>query len=75
QIGAYASPSEALKGLTTAAAKFPALAGHAAAHQSVNVNGKTLYRARFGGFDAASAAKACSEMKQANAACLAIKAE
>lgn len=75
QIGAYASPADAQRSLAAAAAKFPVLAGHAPTHQSVNAGGKTLYRARFVGFDAAAAAKACGDLKQAGAACLAVKAD
>lgn len=76
QIGAYASPAEAEKRLAAAAAQAPAIvAGHTPTRQSVTVNEKTLYRARFSGFDAASAAAACAELNRLSINCIALKAE
>ena len=75
QIGAYASPTEADKRLVTAQAQIPMLAGRAPVRRPVSVGDKTLYRARFTGFDAASAHAACIELNKQAINCLALKAE
>ena len=76
QIGAYASAAEAEKRLAAALGQFPAvLSGHPPSHQSVVANDKTLYRARFAGFDANGAAAACGELMRQSLTCLAVKAD
>ena len=76
QIGAYTTPIEAEKRLTQAAAQVPGpLAGHTPTRQTASVNDKTYYRARFTGYDAASAASACAELNKHAINCLALKAE
>ena len=76
QIGAYATPAEAEKRLTSAASQVPGpLGGHLPTHQSAIVNEKTYYRARFIGFDAATASAACAELNRHAINCIAIKAE
>ena len=76
QIGAYVSAAEAEKRLAAAAAQVPSvLQGHTPSRQTVTVNDKTLYRARFAGFDAASAATACAELTRQAINCIALKVE
>ena len=76
QIGAYASPAEADKRLSAALAQLPALLhDHIPSRQSVTANDKTLYRARFGGFDGPGAGAACAELMRQSITCLAVKAE
>jgi hypothetical protein len=41
----------------------------------VSVSGRTLYRARFTGLDAAAAAAACSELRRKQIDCLVAQAE
>ncbi len=75
QIGAYASAAEADKRLATAKTQVPLLAQRAPVRRVVSVGDKTLYRARFGGFDAASAHAACAELNKQAINCLAVKSE
>ena len=75
QIGAYASPSEADKRLAAAQTQVPALAGRVPVRRPVTMGEKTLYRARFAGFDAASAQAACAALNRQAINCLALKAE
>src|SRR5262249_12875461 len=64
QIGAYQSASEAERQLTSVRERAAALLGsHSAVTQPVKQGDKTLYRARYAGFDAAGAAQACKELK------------
>lgn len=65
QVGAYASESDArnaLHGLQQRAANL--LSNAAPMTERVASGGKTLFRARFGGFDAASASQTCSELRR-----------
>ena len=75
QIGAYASAAEADKRLAAVQAQVASLAGRNPLRQSVTVGDKTLYRARFAGFDQASAQAACAELNRQSINCLALKAE
>ena len=76
QIGAYQSAAEAERQLAAVRSRAPVLLGKAPAMtQPVQQGDKTLYRARYAGFDAATAASACSELKRLNLACLVLKAE
>jgi D-alanyl-D-alanine carboxypeptidase len=75
QIGAFASPAEADKKLASVANQVPNLAGHKPMRQTVTAGDKTLYRARFTGFDQQSAQAACAELNRIAINCLALKAE
>jgi D-alanyl-D-alanine carboxypeptidase len=70
QIGAFAAPSEARERLESARRMLPTLAGAGVATPPVDVRGRTLYRARFTGFDVSSAAAACSELKRRQIDCM-----
>jgi D-alanyl-D-alanine carboxypeptidase len=73
QVGAYPNKQEAQAKLTaiqgTAA---ETLSGKSAYTESVSVAGKTVYRARFAGFDEASAKHACARIEKIGQKCLAV---
>ncbi|WP_448147872.1 SPOR domain-containing protein [Labrys miyagiensis] len=75
QIGATDSEGAAKQLLTSARlAGNQALASARPFTETVNRNGSTLYRARFGGFaDQRQAQTACSTLKAASFACVAVK--
>jgi D-alanyl-D-alanine carboxypeptidase len=76
QIGAYGQESAATERLDeakTAAATI--LANGNAYTEQVVRNQKTLYRARFRGFDQTTAQNACRELKRANISCLPMRLE
>jgi D-alanyl-D-alanine carboxypeptidase len=76
QIGAYASPAEADRRMTTAASLVPThLKNRRPNRQQVSVGDKTLYRARFSGFDQSAASAACAELNRQSINCIALKAE
>jgi D-alanyl-D-alanine carboxypeptidase len=76
QIGAYASPAEADRRMTSAATLVPThLKNRRPNRQQVSVGDKTLYRARFSGFDQSAAAAACAELNRQSINCIALKAE
>lgn len=76
QIGAFQSQAEAERQLVTARERAGSfLARGAAVTQPVQQGQKVLYRARYSGFDASAAAKACSELKRLKIDCLVMKAE
>jgi D-alanyl-D-alanine carboxypeptidase len=75
QIGAYASPAEADRRLTAAQSQIALLRDRQAQRQAVTTGDKTLYRARFLGFDATSAQSACAELARQSLNCLALKAD
>jgi D-alanyl-D-alanine carboxypeptidase len=76
QIGAYQTPAEAERQLAAVRQKAPAqLANAAAVTQTVKQGDKLLYRARYAGFDSASATGACTELKRQNIACIVLKGE
>ncbi len=64
QVGAYVSQDEGMRKLARVRAEHASLIGDAAdALPTVEAGGKTLYRARFAGFDAASASGACDALR------------
>ena len=76
QIGAFGAQADALKQLQIARDSAGALLGQAGfATPVVTVKGRTYYRARFTGFDAAEAAKACHALRRHRFDCLVARAE
>ncbi|MBX9926558.1 MAG: SPOR domain-containing protein, partial [Hyphomicrobiaceae bacterium] len=76
QIGALNSPEEADRLLSLAQSRVgPALVGRPPVRKPVTVNGRTLQRARFTGFDQASAATACAELVRQQFSCLVMRAD
>ncbi len=76
QIGAFATPAEADRRLTSAATLVPShLKNRRPNRQQVAVGEKTLYRARFSGFDQTAAVAACVELNRQSINCITLKAE
>jgi D-alanyl-D-alanine carboxypeptidase len=76
QVGAFAEVSEARDRLATARQASPKLLGDAGvAMPTVVVGGRTLYRARFVGLDAATAASACAHLRRRQIDCLVTRSE
>ena len=76
QIGAYATAAESDRMLAAVKEKVPtALAGSTPLTSSINKENRKLYRARFAGFDARGAAKACQNLRLHNIDCFVMKAE
>ena len=75
QVGAYAQASEARSRLENARSLVAGLATAGMATPMVNVNGRSLFRARFTGLDSAQAAAACSELRRRQVDCLVTQAE
>jgi D-alanyl-D-alanine carboxypeptidase len=76
QVGAFAEANEARDRLATARQLSPKLLGDAGvALPTVTVGGRTLYRARFVGLDAATAASACAHLRRRQIDCLVTRAE
>lgn len=76
QIGAYADETEARSRLRAALALSPGvLAGAMPVTPVVRVGGRTLYRARFSGLDAAAAASACTALRRHHVDCLVTRSE
>jgi D-alanyl-D-alanine carboxypeptidase len=74
QIGAYPAEQEARQHLSEARAKaHAALAAADPFTERVQKGDKALYRARFAGFDKATAEAACRQLKHNDFACLALK--
>jgi D-alanyl-D-alanine carboxypeptidase len=74
QIGAYDGEQEALQHLSDARSKVhEALAAADPFTERVQKGDKSLYRARFAGFDKATAEAACRQLKRSEFACLALK--
>lgn len=70
QIGAFASAAEAQKRLAEAQARARDTLGLARpVMQPVTTGGRQLFRARFSGLDAASAAAACNELRRQQIDC------
>ena len=76
QVGAYASEADARRQLDTVngqtgalLAPFPALVTAATA------NGKTVFRARYSGFDTANGGTICNELRRRQIDCMVAKAE
>ena len=76
QIGAYATAAESDRMLAMVKDKAPAaVAGSTQLTSAVNKENRQLYRARFAGFDARGAAKACQNLRLKNIYCFVMKAE
>jgi D-alanyl-D-alanine carboxypeptidase len=76
QIGAYQSHAEAERQLATVRERTgDLLAKGGAVTQQVQQGQKVFYRARYSGFDAQTAARACGELKRLKIDCLVMKAE
>ena len=76
QIGAYASVDEAQRSLTAAQARTgDLLSGHASVTQPVSKSGRQVFRARFRGFDANSAAATCQKLRAQSFDCFVMSAE
>ena len=71
QVGAYATEAEAQRQLAVARERSAAALSRASpSTQAVQAGGRQLYRARFVGLDAATAANACTELRRAQIDCL-----
>ncbi|MDP8995857.1 MAG: D-alanyl-D-alanine carboxypeptidase [Pseudomonadota bacterium] len=76
QVGTFAGKPAAEDQLTNSRKKFAALFdGKPGFTMQDNKDGTVVYRARFGGFNAATAAKACQALKEDGASCLMIAPE
>ncbi len=76
QIGAFQSAAEAERQLTSVRERAPTtLRGGKPITVQFKLGDKVFHRARFAGFDAQSAAAACSELKRLKVDCLVMKAE
>jgi D-alanyl-D-alanine carboxypeptidase len=76
QIGAYATAAESSNVLLATKAKAAAtLAGSVMLTTPVAKENRTLYRARFTGFNAQAAARACQDLRRQNIDCFVMKAE
>ena len=76
QVGAYANASEAEQRLTaTRQMASGVLTGRQPLTIAVTKGSRQLYRARFGGFTATSAASACTELRRLSVDCFVNKAE
>lgn len=74
QIGAYDGEQEARQHLSEARSKVhEALAAADPFTERVQKGDKSFYRARFAGFDKATAEAACRQLKRSDFACLALK--
>jgi D-alanyl-D-alanine carboxypeptidase len=73
QVGAYPSRLEAQAKLTTIqGSAADTLTGKSAFTVAVKIAGKTMYRARFAGFDEASAKQACQTIVKIGGKCLTV---
>jgi D-alanyl-D-alanine carboxypeptidase len=76
QVGAYATESDARRQIeqvkTTTGALLAAYAGVVVA---ATANGKTVYRARYTGFDTANGGTVCNELRRRQIDCMVAKAE
>jgi D-alanyl-D-alanine carboxypeptidase len=74
QIGAFDGENEAKEHLTAARLKVrEALVGNPPITQRVQIAHKTVYRARFAGFDKAGAESACKQLKRSAFECIALR--
>ena len=74
QIGAFDGENEAKEHLTAARLKVrEALVGNLPITQRVQIGQKTVYRARFAGFDKAGAESACKQLKRSAFECIALR--
>jgi D-alanyl-D-alanine carboxypeptidase len=75
QVGAFAAEGEARDRLEAARQRSAALRQAATITPMVMAGGRRLYRARFTGLDATTAARACSELRRQQIDCLVTRAE
>ena len=76
QIGAFNSVGEAQKALDAVHTRAGGVvANHASVTQPVDKGGRQIVRARFRGFDATSAARACGALRQQNFDCFVMSAD
>ncbi len=76
QIGAFASATDAEDMMARAqSAAGAALDGHAAMALPLEIEGRQIYRARFAGFDAAKAERACQDLKRSAFECRVVAAQ
>jgi len=76
QIGAFQSAAEADRKLAAVRERAGGLlAGGTPVTLPVQLGEKSFFRARYSGFDASAAAKACGELKRLKIDCLVVKAE
>ncbi len=76
QIGAFQSVAEAERQLAAVRQRAGyVLSRYPGVTQQVHQGAKVLYRARYAGFDAQSAASSCNELKRLKIDCLVMKAE
>ena len=74
QVGAFDGEDEAKQHLSAAQTKVPAMLGAADAFtERVQKGDKALYRARFAGFDKATAESVCKLLKRSDIECMALK--
>ena len=74
QIGAFEGEDEAKQHLSAAQLKAPAMLAAADAFtERVRKGDKALYRARFAGFDKATAEAACKQLKRSDIDCMAVR--
>ena len=74
QIGAFEGEDEAKQHLSAAQLKAPAMLAAADAFtERVQKGDKALYRARFAGFDKATAEAACKQLKRSDIDCMAVR--
>lgn len=74
QIGAFEGEDEAKQHLSAAQLKAPAMLAAAGAFtERVQKGDKALYRARFAGFDKATAEAACKQLKRSDIDCMAVR--
>ena len=76
QIGAYTSSVDALRQLELARSKAADLIGRApGVTQLMTANGRSLWRARFTGFDVSAASGVCTELRRRQIDCMVAKSE
>jgi D-alanyl-D-alanine carboxypeptidase len=76
QIGAYTSVADAQRALDAVFARAGGVvANHASVTQPASKDGRQIYRARFRGFDASSAANACGALRKQSFDCFVMTAE
>jgi D-alanyl-D-alanine carboxypeptidase len=74
QIGAYEGEDEARQHLSKAKLKIPSMLAEADPFtERVQKGDKALYRARFAGFDKATAEAVCRQLKRSDIACMTVK--
>jgi D-alanyl-D-alanine carboxypeptidase len=74
QIGAFEGEDEAKQHLSAAQIKAPAMLAAADAFtERVQKGDKALYRARFAGFDKATAEATCKQLKRSDIDCMAVR--